>query len=78
MSPGERTRVTVEFESDSEPMSGRMLDEGGRSRPFTGWLGLAAAFGSVLHKEPNPLAERPDPRAGRSQARQVSKTKPAS
>jgi hypothetical protein len=62
MSHGERTRVTVEFESDSEPMSGRMLDEGGRSRSFTGWLGLAAAFGSVLRKEPTSHAEQPAPR----------------
>jgi hypothetical protein len=61
MSPGERTRVTVEFESDSEPMSGRMLDEGGRSRPFTGWLGLAAAFESVLRKEPASRADQPAP-----------------
>jgi hypothetical protein len=61
MSDSERTRVTVEFESGSEPMTGRMLDEGGRSQPFTGWLGLAAALGSVLRRKPASHAEQPIP-----------------
>jgi hypothetical protein len=68
MSDVQPTRVTVEFESGSEPMSGRMMDEGGRSRPFTGWLGLAAALGSVLRNEPPSPAEQPSAARRRKRA----------
>jgi hypothetical protein len=42
------TRLTLEFDSRTEPISGRMRDETGTSRAFSGWLGLAAALGSIL------------------------------
>jgi hypothetical protein len=66
MSKGGRTRVTVEFDSGSDPMSGRMLDEGGGSRAFTGWLGLAAALANVVRNEPSVRPEAAAPPATQS------------
>jgi hypothetical protein len=45
-------RLTLELDCDSDPIGGRMLEEGGTSRPFVGWLGLASALGSVLVEPP--------------------------
>jgi hypothetical protein len=45
-------RLTLELDCESEPIGGRMLEEGGTSRPFVGWLGLASALGSVLVEPP--------------------------
>ena len=46
----EPTRLTLEVE-EVEPIAGRLLDQRGRERPFTGWLGLAAALGRQLPNE---------------------------
>jgi len=42
------TRLILELDSHREPISGRMREEGGESRPFSGWLGLAAALRRAL------------------------------
>jgi hypothetical protein len=47
--PGERLkRLILELDSEAEPIEGRMRTEGGASRKFVGWLGLAAALRGVL------------------------------
>jgi hypothetical protein len=67
---GEETRrVTLELDSAAEPITGRMRDESGRSLPFAGWLGLAAALGSVLGGAGSrPEADRDPARRGRERA----------
>jgi hypothetical protein len=50
------TRLTLEVE-ETEPLAGRLLDERGRGRSFTGWLGLAAALGSELPGRRNPESQ---------------------
>ena len=40
-------RVTLEFETGSDPPCGRLLD-GQAVYPFAGWLGLAAALERVI------------------------------
>jgi hypothetical protein len=53
-----RRRLTLELDSASEPITGRMREGNGHSRPFAGWLGLAAALGSFLGRgEPTTEAE---------------------
>jgi hypothetical protein len=45
----ENTRVvTLELDTDADPISGRMTEPGETSRPFVGWLGLAAALERVF------------------------------
>jgi len=61
MSDRPHTRLTLEVEQ-VEPISGRLLDERGHGRSFTGWLGLATALGSELPADGTPA---PAPRAGR-------------
>jgi hypothetical protein len=59
-------RVTIEFETTTEAIAGRLLDDHGASVPFNGWLGLASALERTLafareaepasadsHEEPN-------------------------
>jgi hypothetical protein len=41
--PG-RTRLTVELESQSEPIRGRISEPGGRAREFSGYMGLIEAL----------------------------------
>jgi len=64
----ERLQLTLELDSRTEPITGRMRARGGETRPFTGWLGLAAALGSVLeggqqdvtatqHSDPEMIAD---------------------
>lgn len=40
----ERTRLTVEIEPRTEPISGQILDAGGRAHEFSGYMGLIEAF----------------------------------
>ena len=46
VAPQEPRRLELEIRFDAEPIEGRVHDdrEGGRSRPFSGWLGLIAAI----------------------------------
>jgi hypothetical protein len=37
-------RFTLELDCNADPIAGRLLDEGGESRSFAGWLDLAAAL----------------------------------
>jgi hypothetical protein len=60
MSDRPHTRLTLEVEQ-VEPISGRLLDERGHGRSFTGWLGLASALGSELPADGAPV---PAPGAG--------------
>jgi hypothetical protein len=46
-----RLQLTLELDSRTEPITGRMRAQRGPTRPFTGWLGLAAALGSVLEHD---------------------------
>lgn len=48
----QRTRLTIEFDPGSEPISGRILDGRGISRRFAGWLGLAAGIDRSLPARP--------------------------
>jgi hypothetical protein len=59
---GQPRRITLELDSDAEPITGRIGEEGGDSRPFTGWLGLAAALSWTLgggEDGTDPAASRP-------------------
>jgi hypothetical protein len=55
-------RFTLELDYDADPIAGRLLDEGGESRSFAGWLDLAAALEhfsnsaepGTNHREPPP------------------------
>jgi hypothetical protein len=50
-------RFTLELDCDADPIAGRLLDEGGDSRSFAGWLDLAAAlehFSDCEEPETNP------------------------
>jgi hypothetical protein len=37
-------RFTLELDCDADPIVGRLVAEGGESRSFAGWLGLASAL----------------------------------
>ena len=53
--PSTGTRVlTLEIETDSDPIAGRLSEVGARGQDFVGWLGLARALELVL--EPNEPA----------------------
>ena len=48
-SGGARTRVlTLEIESESDPIAGRVSEAGAPGREFVGWLGLARALELAL------------------------------
>ena len=51
-----RTRVlTLEIDADSDPIAGRVSEDGAPAEPFFGWLGLARALERALeHAEPPP------------------------
>jgi hypothetical protein len=55
-SGGARTRVlTLEIDTDSDPIAGRLSEGGAPGRQFVGWLGLARALELVLEAgEPAP------------------------
>jgi hypothetical protein len=56
-----RTRVlTLEIDSDGDPIAGRLSEGGAPGREFVGWLGLARALELALQRaEPAPGAGRP-------------------
>jgi hypothetical protein len=58
---GARTRVlTLEIDSEGDPIAGRLSEGGAPGRRFVGWLGLARALELVLEPaEPAPGAGRP-------------------
>jgi hypothetical protein len=39
-----RTRLTVELESETEPIRGQISEPGGRSHEFSGYMGLIETF----------------------------------
>ena len=53
-----RMRVlTLEIDSDSDPIAGRLSEAGAPGQQFVGWLGLARALELVLEgAEPAPSA----------------------
>ncbi len=65
-SPG-RLRISLELEPGREPVSGRVYDDTGRERPFSGWLGLLAGLhelrreGDILGASLAPAAAYPNP-----------------
>jgi hypothetical protein len=44
----EPIRIALELQRGPEPLSGRVLGEGGFDRAFVGWTGLAAALTLAL------------------------------
>lgn len=63
-----RVLVMIRIEDGARRPAGEVVEAGGRSRRFEGWLGLLAILGDIL--EPQPPAEVPrraggqlDPRA---------------
>jgi hypothetical protein len=47
--------VTLEIDTDSDPIAGRLSEGGAPDRPFVGWLGLARALELALEPcEPAP------------------------
>jgi len=52
--------VTLKLDTDADPISGELNEAGETSRPFVGWLGLAAALERVFAgRSPAVPAERP-------------------
>jgi hypothetical protein len=56
-------RFTLELDCDADPIAGRLLDEGGESRPFAGWLDLAAALEHFSNSEEPRINRREPPPA---------------
>ena len=46
-------RLSLELSRDAERLSGRVVDETGRTRAFTGWIGLARVLEEVLSTPPH-------------------------
>jgi hypothetical protein len=42
------TRLTLELDSQAEPISGRIQLEGGPVRDFSGWMGLLSALEELI------------------------------
>jgi hypothetical protein len=55
-----RTQVTlrVELDPQGDSISGRVLDEDGAGRSFSGWVGLAAAIEAATAASAQPV-DRP-------------------
>jgi hypothetical protein len=51
-----RTRLTVELESEAEPITGQVLEAGGRAHDFSGYMGLIETFERLRP----PVEPRPD------------------
>jgi hypothetical protein len=64
---GERTRLTVELESDSEPIAGQIEESGGAAHEFKGYMGLIEALERV-RRSPTSLPDPPVPEEGLSHA----------
>ena len=52
-----RLQVTLELRQGTDPLSGRVIDEGGRNRDFVGWIGLARALEEALATPDVPTKE---------------------
>lgn len=58
--PTSQTRVLVlRIDPEAEPIVGRLDDERGAGREFTGWLGLARALETLLDAAEGRPANRP-------------------
>jgi hypothetical protein len=64
---GERTRLTVELESDSEPIAGQIEESGGAAHEFKGYMGLIEALERV-RRSPNAPPDPPVAEEGLSHA----------
>jgi hypothetical protein len=60
---GALKRFTLELDCDADPIAGRLLDEGGESRSFAGWLDLAAALEHFSNSEEPETNRRGPPSA---------------
>jgi hypothetical protein len=60
---GERTRLTVELESDSEPIAGRIEESGGRAHEFAGYMSLIEAL-ERLRRPPETPRDASSPEMG--------------
>jgi hypothetical protein len=59
---GALKRFTLELDCDADPIAGRLLDEGGESRSFAGWLDLATALEHFSNtEEPDTNRSEPPP-----------------
>jgi hypothetical protein len=54
-------RFTLELDCDADPIAGRLLEEGGESRSFAGWLDLAAALEHFSNSEVRESNREPPP-----------------
>jgi hypothetical protein len=66
MSSGQSLRIEVEIDVETSPVSGRCGQEGGSSRPFTGWTELFAALDAAVADARLEVGtgDRADPSAG--------------
>lgn len=61
MAAGDETRrLALEVRFGADPIEGRVCEDDGEERPFSGWLGLMAAIEAA---RPAPLPARPEPEA---------------
>jgi hypothetical protein len=49
-SGGDQIHIGLEIERGAVPLSGRLTDDRGGARSFTGWMGLAATLSVVLEE----------------------------
>jgi hypothetical protein len=71
-------RVTLELDSGSETINGQMHSEDGSTRPFAGWLGLAAALGDVLKPRADEPSAAPAFARGTNRGTNLSEAEPTS
>lgn len=55
---GEQSRrLTLDLQPGSEPIEGRISEEGAESRPFVGWLALATALQQAMRLDPRTASD---------------------
>lgn len=62
MSPSKRTALHLDLDLKSEPIEGEVRADGGRTRPFVGWLGLTSALESAVG-DGDPIEPEGEPHA---------------
>jgi hypothetical protein len=55
---GKKHTLTLELDSQAEPISGEIREGEGPSRPFVGWLALAGALRRALGGASGQIAEK--------------------
>jgi hypothetical protein len=53
-----RAHLTLDIELDSEPITGSLIDAGGSTRQFSGWIELVSLL-QVAGTTPAPRAPKP-------------------